>query len=292
MNGDQRADVEVVSTVERRQRRTIGQQIRVILPIFVVWTVGFLLLIFVGTRSAGTSSAMLLDPTFTPGLSWYTGLVSNLGILAWTVAVVAAFAGAWLCRLGARKQAEQFLFHGALVALVLLLDDLFQLHAIAIPSALGVEKIVPVVMIGVALLAWAVRHRQEILRTHIHLLGAAAIGMGLSFAIDSIVGPAPGESGLIFEDGAKFLGALAWATYFVLTTRDICRSVFTDALMVWPDQVYAELYGELESQDPTPVPTLPDAASLESLVPVPELPLAASEGNDPVEAVEAAETPA
>jgi len=218
----------------------------VILPIFVVWSVGFVLLIFVGTRDESTSSAMLLDPTFTPGLSWYSGLVSNLGVLAWTTAVVAAAAGAWICRLGARPNAGRFLRHGAVLGAVLLFDDLFQFHAIAVPSWLGVEKIVPLTFLAAGGVAWIASHRREILRTHVHLLGAALVGMGLSVAIDTVIGPVPGETGLLFEDGAKFLGALAWATYFVITTRDICRSVFTDALMVWPDEVIAELRREQE----------------------------------------------
>lgn len=229
--------------MERRRRRTLGEQLRVILPIFVVWTIGFLLLLFVGTRDQTTSSAMLLDPTFTPGLNWYSGLISNLGVLAWTVAAVAAAAGSWLCVMGGRRNAARFLRHGAYLGAVLLFDDLFQFHAILVPSWLGVDKIVPVFLIGVAGVAWAVSHRREIKRTHVHLIGAALVGMALSVFIDTTVGPAPGEAGLMFEDGAKFLGALAWATYFVITTRDICRSVFTDALMVWPDQAIAALAG-------------------------------------------------
>lgn len=230
-----------MSSAERRRRRTLGQQVRFIVPIFLVWSVGFILLIFVGTQDDMTTSEMLLDPTSAPGLSWYSGLVSNLGVLAWTVAVVAACSGAWLCRLGARPRARRFLRDGGVLGAVLLLDDLFQLHAEAIPETLGVEKLVPMILIALGGTAWVISHREEILRTHIHLLGAALVGMGLSFLIDTLLGPAPGESGLIFEDGAKFLGALAWATYFVITTRDICRSVFTDALMVWPDEAVAEL---------------------------------------------------
>ena len=211
------------------------------MPIFLVWSVGFIVLVFVGTRDDTTTSAMLLDPTFTPGLSWYSGLVSNLGVLAWTTAVVAAFAGSWICKLGARPGAGRYLRHGGLLGTVLLLDDLFQFHAIAIPGWLGVDKIVPLTFLAAAGAGWLFVHHQEIRRTHVHLLAAALVGMAVSLAVDTLVGPAPGESGLIFEDGAKFLGALAWATYFVVTSRDICRSVFTDALMVWPDEVVAEL---------------------------------------------------
>ena len=287
-----------MSGMERRRRRPLGEQLKVILPIFLVWTFGFLLLLFVATRDEITSSAMLLDPTFTPGLSWHTGLVSNLGVLAWTVAASAAFAGSWLCVLGGRRNAARFLRHGGILGAVFLFDDLFQFHAILVPTWLGVDKIVPLFLIAAAGVAWVIVHRTEIMRTHMHLIGAAGVGMVLSVFIDTVVGPAPGDAGLIFEDGAKFLGALAWATYFVITTRDICRSVFTDALMVWPDQAIAALDAEVMNDGDSaprgrhrrvPAPVAVEALRLEASV---EDQLAALDGElEPVTEFEPSSAP-
>jgi hypothetical protein len=176
-------------------------------------------------------------------------MVSNLGILTWTIGAAAAFAGAWLCRLGGRQRAGRFLVGGGLVGTILLADDLFQFHAVLVPAELGIPKALGQVAIGASIIFWALTHVHEIRRTHIHLLVAAAAGLGTSFAVDSIFAPLPGQGWNVIEDGAKFLGVLAWATYFVVTTRDISRSVFTDALLTWPDAAYDSVYGALDGAE-------------------------------------------
>lgn len=235
-----------MTSVERRQRRTLADKLRVLVPLAITWTIGIAVMVAVAAQPGERAGEMLMDPAFTLGSKWYTGLVSNLGVLTWTVGGAAAFAGAWLCRLGDRHRAGRFLFAGGIVGTVLLADDLFMFHAVLAPSELGVPKVVVQVAIGVLIIGWAYRNVTEILRTHVHLLVAAAAGLGGSFVVDAIFAPAPGSGWSLIEDGAKFLGVLAWATYFVVTTRDISRSVFVDALMTWPDEAYESVYGALE----------------------------------------------
>ena len=49
----------------------------------------------VAAQPTERAGELLMDPSFTVGTKWYTVLVSNLGILTWTVGVAAAVAGAW-----------------------------------------------------------------------------------------------------------------------------------------------------------------------------------------------------
>ena len=91
---------------ERRQARSVREQARVAVPLVIAWGVGLAVMATVAGQSKDRAGQLLMDPSFTLGTRWYTGLVSNLGILAWTVGAAAAFAGAWLCRLGGRSRAS------------------------------------------------------------------------------------------------------------------------------------------------------------------------------------------
>ncbi|MFN8053441.1 MAG: hypothetical protein U0Q22_18515 [Acidimicrobiales bacterium] len=237
---------------DRRQARTLREMLRIAIPLVLAWSAGLAVMAMVASQPDTRAGELLMDPSFTIGAKWYTGLVSNLGILSWTVGAAAAFAGAWLCRLGQRQRAGRFLFGGGVVGTMLLLDDLFQFHAVLVPAQLNMPKIVGELVLGGALLYWAMSHLREIRRTHIHLLLAAGAGLAVSFFVDSRYAPSPGQGWNIIEDGAKFLGVLAWATYFVVTTKDISRSVFVDALMTWPDAAYDSVYGALEEMDLEP----------------------------------------
>ena len=237
------ADTSGMSTLDRRQLRTVRETIRLAVPLLGVWGMGLIVMAWVAAQTEQRAGELLMDPAFSLGSRWYTGLISNFGILAWTVAVAAALAGAWLCRLGGRASARHFLQAGAAVGILLLMDDLLQFHAVLLPAELGVPKSLGQALLGASALAWAVRNRLEIRRTHAHLLAASVVALGCSFLIDSIVGPTPGQGWSVVEDGAKFLGVLAWATYFVVTTGDISRSVFSEALMTWPDDAYDAAFG-------------------------------------------------
>ena len=61
------------------------------------------------------------------------------------------------------------------------------------------------------------------------MLAAGFFMLACSVVIDQLPLGFEAETSLIFEDGAKFLGILAWALYFVLTSIDIMRSVLYEA---------------------------------------------------------------
>jgi hypothetical protein len=170
---------------------------------------------------------LLLDPTYSGGLPWYTGLVSGIGILIWTVGACAAAAGAFVSGLGARSKAARFLAEGAVLALLLTLDDLFLLHGV-VGSALGIGKPFDLMFVPGAVMVWAATHQTELGRTRFQLLIAAGFALGCSAGAELLPGGDLGTR-LLVEDGAKLLGILAWTTYFVTTANDIVRSVLAEA---------------------------------------------------------------
>lgn len=232
-----------MSQHERRRPRTLKEKLHVAVPLLVAWGVGLAVMAIVAAQSHERVGQLLMDPSFTLGTRWYTGLVSNLGILTWTVGASAAFGGAWLCRMGGRSRAGRFLVGGGVVGTLLLLDDLFQFHSVLLPAEFRIPKVVGLTLLAAPMVVWVSRHSREIRRTHLYLLVAAAGGLAASFVVDSAYAPLPGTGWNVIEDGAKFLGILAWSTYFVVTTRDISRSVFVDALLAWPDEAYEAVYG-------------------------------------------------
>jgi hypothetical protein len=215
-------DVDADQAIDRRTlRRT--KQLRVIVPLVVVWLCAGLGLALV-LRTGGIDDAqLLLDPAAIAGLPWYTGLISNLGVLGWTVAAVAAAAGARVCALGDRPSAARFLRQAALLGGLLTIDDLFLLHSSVFPQAFGTSK--RVIFIGYLALAgmWVLGNITEIRRTRWGLLAAAGSALAVSVGIDQFAGTQ--DWALVAEDTAKFLAIAAWATYFTLTARDIAESI-------------------------------------------------------------------
>ena len=197
-------------------------QLPVLVPLMGVWIVGVLVLVVVAGHDE--SGQLLVDPAYASGGRWYFGFVSNLGILAWAVATVAAASSSWLTRIDGRPRASVFLRNAAIVSGILLLDDLFTFHATLAPKVF-IPKNVAQLALAIMVVVWLLKDWSEIRRTRFVVLVAGLVANVVSLAVDVIVDPTMAEKALVFEDGPKFLGILAWATYFVLTSCDISRSV-------------------------------------------------------------------
>lgn len=189
----------------------------------MLWLVGLVVLFAARMQTATPLRTLLLDPAHLTGSKWYTGALSNLGILAWTAGVVFACAGAWVSRRIGRSSAARFLAFGALATLILLLDDVFALHASPLKRALGGSKNTAQVLIILPVVVWVLVFYEDIRRTRSALLFAAMSSLAGSVAIDVVVG-LQGDTQLLVEDGLKFLGILAWSQYFAITSRDIAAS--------------------------------------------------------------------
>ncbi len=211
---------------ERRRGYSVRDQLRVLLPLVTVWGVGFGILAAVGIH--GNVGELLLDPSYLSGGRWYLGVVSQLGILTWAVAVSSSAWSSWIARVTKRRDAELFLRRAAMVTSILLVDDLFGIHSLIE----GPGKLVAEAVIVFPTAGWLIVHRRDIMRTRFQLLAAALLGLGGSVLVDGFFHPNSVEMSGLIEDGAKFLGILAWATYFVMTTKDIAASAIRGALRV------------------------------------------------------------
>ena len=213
--------MDSTSRLERRRGFSAADQLRLLVPVLVVWGVGIGILAAVGAH--GNVGELMLDAAWFNGGSWYTGLVAQLGVLAWTTATVSATWSAWIADSTGRPDAARFLYRAAAVGTVLLLDDLVSFHNVML-NAIGLPKVIGEAIVLTPLAIWLFAHVRDIARTRAQLLVASLLANGCSFFVDLLVHPKAGDYSVLFEDGPKFLGILAWATYFVVTARDIARS--------------------------------------------------------------------
>ncbi len=208
--------------MERRRRIDGTAVVRAAAPLVIVWAAGLAVLVAAIGQDVVEREALLLDPVTVGGLPWYTGLVSQLGVVCWAVAATVAGCGGFVAGLVGRRGAAVFLASGSALGALLLVDDLFQLHAVLLPRWLGVPKLGVVAVYGVLAVVWVVANRAELLRTRLHLFAASALAFAGSIAAD-VLGDGSGTS-LVVEDGGKLLGILAWAAFFIATSVDIVRS--------------------------------------------------------------------
>lgn len=191
-----------------------------------MWLMGCALILGLLAQRQVPYDQLLLDPNSLNKVPWYTGLISNLGILGWTTATATGFFGSWVAQYGGRPAAASMLRWGAVLSTILLFDDLFQLHVAVKP--LGISK--PMVYLGYLVVTgwWTAAQFREIRRTRAELLLASGAAFAASVVVDQIGSSIPllGPQGvLVLEDASKFLGVLAWAQYFTLTSSDIVKSI-------------------------------------------------------------------
>jgi hypothetical protein len=189
---------------------------------------GLLLLAGVALQTRAPIIYLMKDPFTAVQLSKecchvYYGLVSNLGVMVWTTAAaVCLFTALLLIHLGRHGAEPIFLAAAGLFTGWLALDDFFMIHEDVLPL-FGVPQ--PLTYAGYAsaaglylLLSW-----RQILRSRPVLMALAMALLGTSVVIDVLV---HSESTLhvFMEDGAKFLGILAWAGFHVNAALDLAAA--------------------------------------------------------------------
>lgn len=210
---------------DRRSGPQPRQRASTLLHLVVAWSFGFLLISTVALQNVVPAESLLLDRSAVSGGRWYQGMVTSLGVLAWTVAAVSCAGTAFVAGLARRGRVRRVFRFAALLLVVLLLDDLFLLHSDVVAKYLGAPKLALVGLEALGTLVWVATGVDEIRRTRWELLVAAGAGFGISVVVDAVAVVSDPRLRLILEDGAKFLGVLALAAWSVTTAADIIRSV-------------------------------------------------------------------
>lgn len=208
--------------VERRRGWSLRHQFLTLGPLLFVWVATASLLWGSAVQDEVPTERLFLDPATLTGQPWYTGLLHEIGILAWTVAATAAAAGAWISWLTGRAGSMWFLGSGSMLTLVLLGDEVTGFHA-GIGPRLGFPKLVVIAALVLCTAAWLVANVREIRRTRWLTLAVSLGALAASVVLD--YERRDSSLNVFFEDAPKLLGIVGWATYFIFATTDITQSV-------------------------------------------------------------------
>lgn len=161
------------------------------------------------------------DPPLTFDASPFIGVVSNLGVLLWCMTATACVLGSVLLW-NISKMDARFLALSGLGNSILLLDDLFMFHDHLLYE-IGLSQkpmyILYVLMFGLYFFFYRERFFQA---NNTILLLVAAGFLGGSVALDVLTE----NEGIqyLFEDGAKFLGIIAWFLFYWNYTSTLLRN--------------------------------------------------------------------
>ena len=151
----------------------------------------------------------------------YAGLLSNLGVLVLVTAAVSAGLVAYALPRGRAPHRAPLAWGCAMLAL-LVVDDLFGLHDHLAPTYLPQGEKLVQLGDGIAALAWVVAFRRLVVESGLGLLVA---GTAVAYVVSSTT-DALGTGGHLLEDGAKFVGIVSLAAFFVtLAVREVRNAV-------------------------------------------------------------------
>lgn len=184
------------------------------------------LFLLVGVLSRVTPSVslafLLRDITATAKLPFFTGFVSQLGLILWSASLtICLFALVMLNRQPRDFSASRrFLVYSTVLTTMLLLDDSFLFHEEIAPTYLHLDELVVFAFYGIVGIGFLFFNWREIHSSEYALLLLALAMFGTSIALDAV----PKEAlppryfweqlEMFLEDGLKFAGIATWLMYF------------------------------------------------------------------------------
>ncbi len=168
---------------------------------------------------------ILKDVAAIGDLPFYSGAISQLGLLMWSATTALCFFTFFALRKidSSRKETLNFLLFAGFLSGYLTLDDTYMLHEVFFPNYLIiiplVDKVV-ILLVGIAMLSFLYFNRREILRNEYGLLFLALMLFGFSVTLDAVPSRfyediyALEKIEYILEDGAKFAAIITWYAFF------------------------------------------------------------------------------
>lgn len=185
-----------------------------------LWVLQFLallvtLLVIIGVYQMSTlaevpPSFMTTDPLRTANFPWYTGLLSNLGVMVLSITVGCILSSAILLRNNRHEIA--FLLASGGISALLAFDDLFDVHHI-LGDKFHIPEGISYFTIGFIIIAYLVCFYREIFfDTSFSIVVIALLFFGASMVMNAF-GQLSSEK-VFMKDSAKFAGMVFWSLYF------------------------------------------------------------------------------
>lgn len=208
----------------------IAQQSKSLLPLLVkiyLPPLCFLAVLFFidisGPQGKVFLGQIMKDPVAILRGPFYTGFVSNIGILFWcSTAAICLFASSALREPSMKNDWASFFLYAGLLTAILCLDDLFLFHESVGPTYFHIPEQVTYIFYFGALVYFFLKYQTLLMKTDYLILFLALVFFGLSLLVDFTIGYLSGKiRGIhIFEDAFKLLGIVGWFAYFTRTCRE------------------------------------------------------------------------
>jgi hypothetical protein len=159
-------------------------------------------------------SVFLRDANAVLHAPFYIGIVSTLGFILWGATItICFFSYFFLRRVVPGAKDALFLLCSGLLSLLLLSDDMLQMHEVVYPLIFGIDEKIVYMIYGALTLLYLIYFRDSILRNEYPLLIIALGIFGISMAAEIFLNSLHGQ--VFIEDGAKFVGIAMWLAYFL-----------------------------------------------------------------------------
>lgn len=197
--------------------------ISIYIPSFLLFLVAGILTQIVPNLSI---QDFLRDVTAIGDIPFYSGSISQLGLLLWSAATMVCFFTYFALKKinPSRKQSLNLLMFGGLLSGYLMLDDTYMLHEEVFEELFENLNFFPektaMLLLGIAMLSFIYFNRWEILKSDYGLLFLAYAFLGISVFFDAFPSRFYEEIQYAerieyyIEDGAKFTAIVTWVTFF------------------------------------------------------------------------------
>ncbi len=153
------------------------------------------------------------DPAMVYGAHPFTGLISNVSVLLWSVTASVCLFSYLVLKNRHPSGKLHFLLSSGLITTMLCLDDLFMLHEAVFPWHLRIPQNLVYVGYILAVGGYLTYYAKHIFQSEYILLLVALVFLGLSMAGDLVL-PQEGVAYFI-EDALKLFGIGTWLLFFV-----------------------------------------------------------------------------
>jgi hypothetical protein len=157
------------------------------------------------------------DPLGTANFPWYTGALSNLGVIFWSIALGVSATGVFLFR--SKTKAVNLLIGNTVLTAILDLDDMFMLHESFLKYRLHIPEFASYMFyILIILIYLAFFYRVILSDNSFLLLAGMLVFLGFSMGFDSFSFGL--NIGVFLKSSMKFVSIALWMAYnFVFLIR-------------------------------------------------------------------------
>ncbi len=183
---------------------------------YFLTSIAFVVVYLYCMKTGVKGSNFIADIQASSGVPFYTGILSNIGILLWAFTTAICFYSSLLVR---DRHKTQFLVFSGMFSLCFLLDDFFLIHEQVLPVYVGFPEKTMYIVYLVFLIGYVSYFKKLLLKTNCLLFFFIWVWFGMSSFADVLPEFFNVEHYVYYvEEAFKAFGILTWFAYFSTTS--------------------------------------------------------------------------